>query len=213
MFFKEELKKFFKAADQLEYDNASKTKHIVVPPLFRMMYTCGLRSGEVRAMQRKHFNPLEGTLFIKESKGHKDRLIYMADDVCRLIKKYDSILENIYPGREYLFISPRGSKISSSAFNSYFQLVLHKSGIKSDTKQIRPYDLRHAYAVHRINQWIYEGEDLNALFPYLSRHMGHNRFEDTSYYIHLTSEFYPELKERMNSTHHSVIPGDDYENE
>lgn len=70
------------------------------------MYTCGLRSGEVRALQRNLFNPLERTLFIKESKGHKDRLIYMAEDVCRLITKYDLILESIYPGREYFLSAP-----------------------------------------------------------------------------------------------------------
>lgn len=213
MFTKEEIERFFKVADHLEYNHASKTRHIVVPVMFRLMYTCGLRAGETRALHRKHFNPLEGTLFIEESKGHKDRMIYMADDVCRLVRKYDSIIESISSGREYLFISPRGSKISHNAFNSYFHLLLQKSGIKSDAQQIRPYDLRHAYAVHRINQWINDGKDFNTLLPYLSTHMGHTRFEDTSYYIHLTSEFYPELKERMSCTHHSVIPGDDYEDE
>lgn len=213
MFTRKEVERFFKAADHLEYNHDSKIRHIVVPVMFRMMYACGLRAGETRALNRKHFNPVEQTLFIEESKGHKDRMIYMADDVCRLIQKYDSIIESIYPGREYLFVSPRGTKISHNAFSCYFHLVLQKSGIKSDTQQIRPYDFRHAYAVHRINHWINDEEDFNALLPYLSRHMGHTRFEDTSYYIHLTSEFYPELKERMSCTHNSVIPGDDYEDE
>jgi site-specific recombinase XerD len=59
--------------------------------------------------------------------------------------------------------------------------------------------LRHGYAVHRLNQWIKEGEDINALYPYLSEYMGHSNYADTDYYLSLVEDFYPEMEQRLSS--------------
>jgi integrase len=36
----------------------------------------------------------------------------------------------------------------------------------------RPYDLRHAFAVHRLTAWYREGADIHARLPWLSAYMG-----------------------------------------
>lgn len=33
--------------------------------------------------------------------------------------------------------------------------------------------------------WIEQGKDLDAYIPYLSTYMGHERFQDTYYYVHM----------------------------
>ena len=36
-----------------------------------------------------------------------------------------------------------------------------------------------------IRRWLDEGKDLYAMLPYLRAYMGHEKFEDTAYYIHI----------------------------
>ena len=64
---------------------------------------------------------------------------------------------------------------------------------------LRPYDLRHRFASELLQKWIDEGKDLYAMLPYMRTYMGHVRFEDTAYYIHL-------LPDRLLSS-----PGVDWE--
>jgi hypothetical protein len=38
---------------------------------------------------------------------------------------------------------------------------------------------------------VQDGEDINALYPYLSQFMGHSCYADTDYYLSLVEDFYP----------------------
>ena len=55
--------------------------------IFRLIYCCGLRISEARKLKWNDADLEAGTLKIMHSKGHKDRLIYMSDDLAVLIKK------------------------------------------------------------------------------------------------------------------------------
>ena len=52
----------------------------------------------------------------------------------------------------------------------------------------RPYDLRHAFAVHRLTAWYREGVDIHARLPWLSAYMGHVNVLGTEVYLHATPE-------------------------
>ena len=45
----------------------------------------------------------------------------------------------------------------------------------------------------RLNRWIREGKDINAMYVYLSEYMGHMNYRATDYYLQLVSEFYPDI--------------------
>ncbi|MCZ8510888.1 hypothetical protein O9H85_00220 [Paenibacillus filicis] len=47
IYTKQELKAFFFALDQCEYNQNSPARHLVVPVIFRVLYCCGLRSSEL----------------------------------------------------------------------------------------------------------------------------------------------------------------------
>ena len=70
----------------------------------------------------------------------------------------------------------------------------------------RVHDFRHSYAVHRLNQWVQDGEDINALYPYLSQFMGHSCYADTDYYLSLVEDFYPEMEQRLASINDVILP-------
>jgi integrase/recombinase XerD len=63
----------------------------------------------------------------------------------------------------------------------------------------RPYDLRHAFAVHRLTAWCREGVDLHACLPWLSAYMGHDNVLGTEVYLHATAELMGLASERFHA--------------
>ena len=70
----------------------------------------------------------------------------------------------------------------------------------------RVHDFRHSYCVYRLNQWVRENADLNALYPYLSEFVGHSNFADTDYYLTLAEPFYPDFEARMRAVNTAILP-------
>ena len=58
--------------------------------LFRTIYCCGLRISEARKLKWEDVDLHKGTLRIMQSKGHKDRLVYMTDDLADVCLLYTS---------------------------------------------------------------------------------------------------------------------------
>ena len=67
--------------------------------------------------------------------------------------------------------------------------------------------------MHRLNQWVKEGQDINALYPYLSEYMGHTNYADTDYYLSLVEDFYPEMEQRLSSVNDDILPEVHHEEE
>lgn len=175
------------------------TKHLVVSVIFRMIYCCGLRPIEARRLRRKDVNLFNGTVNILESKGHKDRIVVLSEDMLELCRNYGQCVETIYPDRKYFSPSPsvRGDGMYSMEWIiPTFRRFLQAAGI-SGYGEIQPrlYDLRHTFATHRLHQWVKEGKDVNACLAYLSEYMGHSNLESTAYYIHLLPTLYTDLPE------------------
>lgn len=63
--------------------------------IFRLIYCCGLRISEARTLKWSDADLGAGILTIMHSKGHKDRLVYMSDDLTVLIKEYKTVLNEL----------------------------------------------------------------------------------------------------------------------
>ena len=205
IYSKEDLSKLFKEIDSLQPSLRAPTKHLVVSVIFRLIYCCGLRPVEARRLRREDVNLFDGTVNILESKGHKDRIVVLSEDMLELCRNYDLRVEKIYPHRKYFFQSPsvRGAGMYSMEWIiPTFRRFLQTAGI-SGYGEVRPrlYDLRHTFATHRLYQWVKEGKDINACLAYLSGYMGHSNLESTAYYIHLLPTLYTDLPElRLDSS-------------
>jgi len=203
-----ELTAFFSAADNLEYNKKGKFRHIIVPVIFRVMYCCGLRPKEVRLIKKCDIDFKAKTIHIAESKGHKDRMVVMSEDVCALVEKYLSIIPHHFDKNEYLFPNWKGKDfLSSNWLCDMFWLCWDSSGIKNFSGESpRPYDFRHTFATKRLYAWMKEGKDLDAYLPYLSEYMGHAHFEHTAYYIHLVPEFFPQMSQMDLIRYEGLLP-------
>lgn len=82
IFTENELAAFFRAADSFIPHDKAPAIHLVVPAFFRTVYCCGLRPSEARLLLTENVDLNRGILNIIESKGHKDRLVPMSEDLC-----------------------------------------------------------------------------------------------------------------------------------
>lgn len=185
IFTDEELSAIFTEADCLKRNNNSPYRHIVVPVLLRLIYFCGLRPNEGREIKKSDVDLDCGTLFIRKNKSHKERIVPMSEDMRNLCVAYNEKLEIFSPNSEYFFPSPKGMQYSAKWLTRQFLLVWKCTQSAQCSERVRVYDLRHRFATTVMMQWLDEGADLNAKLPYLSAYMGHSRFSDTAYYIHL----------------------------
>ncbi len=160
--------------------------NIEYPVLIRLYYHCGLRLNEAVMLKREDVDLLHGSLYVRHSKGDKDRLVFPSEDLLVLISLYDSKMDQDYiRGREWFFPGfyvdrPFSKNAIDKKFKGWWM------GSFPDWKGKRPtiQSLRHAFVVHRMDDWVLEGNELKGLMPYLSRYLGHSGIEETVYYYH-----------------------------
>lgn len=208
IFTKDELRALFAAADSIGPSPYGGRRELVIPAVFRMIYCLGLRPGEARRLARSDVDHSAGTVYIRESKGHKDRLVYLSADLHGYLRTYDQAIGARHPDRTPFFPNRRGEYYSHCAINAWFSELLHTAGIHpaAGAPAPRPYDLRHAYVIETINRCAREGRDPAALLPYLSLHLGHSNSEDTWYYFHLAADFHPDLRRLANTGIEHLLP-------
>ena len=208
-----ELAAFFNSIDSCRPSPFSKARHLVIPVFFRLLYCCGLRSSEARLLHVSDVDLLKGTIYIRKSKGHKDRLVYLSDDLIQLCKVYDMKIMQLIPGREAFFPNKDGQFYSKCTVDCWFhEFWDHLPAAKHYSGNLpRVQDFRHSFAVKRLNLWVEEDKDINAYLPYLSIYLGHVQQADTDYYLHLVPEFFPVFQEKAGCISTDILPEVQYE--
>jgi len=212
IFTQPELQAFFREIDKCLPSPFSQARHLVIPVFFRLLYCCGLRPSEARLLNTGDIDLTTGRVFIRQSKGHKDRTVMLAEDVLALCRTYETKVSWIFPDRQAFFPNSKGEFYDHSTPDYWFHLFwdhLEVAGNYSGNPP-RVHDLRHAFSVRRLNLWVRGGRDINAYLPYLSMYLGHVHFTDTDYYLHFASEFFPLFKKKSTLACADLIPEADY---
>lgn len=187
-----EIQSFFKECDLYVLKHKSLGRPYVFPALYRFLYCCGTRCGEVRNLKCENVHLSKGYVDILQSKAHRDRRLYLSDELILYLKNYNNAIEICFPNRDYFFPGGNGGICSSTAVSSNFRNIWISAGLKRDGKvKSRAYDFRHHFACANIMRWSTEGKNVHAMLPYLMRYMGHSSLESTYYYIHLIPDYFP----------------------
>jgi integrase len=205
---KEEVAELIKAMSQPTSNNrvqARITKECKV--LFLLYFCCGLRLSEGRLLKKENVDAEKGILVILNSKGQKDRLVYLPNDGIETITEYQAYIETMCPDIPWMFPGSNPNKPISctgveSTFNRYWN-ALHNTDVLA--KHPTPHCLRHAFVVERLNDWMLKGIDTNAMLPYLSRYLGHKSPDETYYYYHLVDKAFDVIRNK-DVTSGNVIP-------
>ena len=175
--------------------------------LFLLYFCCGLRLSEGRLLKWEHIDLEKGIITIYESKGKKDRLVYLPNDSLSLLNDYKENQISLFPQTEWVFPGFNPQKpVSSSGVEACFKRHWAMLPVAQTTdKHPTPHCLRHAFVVERFNTWMLEGIDTNKMLPYLSKYLGHKSPDETYYYYHLVDKAFDTVRQK-DSVSSKVIP-------
>lgn len=208
----DEIRRFFDECDRCASHPNYPGRIYVYPALYRFMYCCGVRSVEARKLMCENVHLDKGYVDILWAKAHRDRRLFLSDELIQYLQKYNSAIQKVFPDREYFFPGGYGGICSACALATNFRNIWKSAGLRYDGKvKPRAYDFRHHFACSNIMRWSSEGKDVHAMLPYLMRYMGHSSLESTYYYIHLIPDFFPKYRDLTSSTENLIPEVDDYE--
>lgn len=204
----EQLRSFFSVVDsymppQPSFARLAPTYKV----LFRLIYCCGLRLSEACFLRRSSVDCIRGTLQILQSKGNKDRIVFMSPDVCSLCAGYDEYMQRIIGDRRWFFPGGKaGYPFEKTSIDRKFREFWNKTAFV-DRVDRRPtvQSLRHTFVVNKMNEWMENGVDTAVMMPCLSRYLGHSSIAETQYYFHTIERAFAVVR-RSDSLFPSVIP-------
>jgi len=181
---------------------------------FRLVYCCGLRNSEACNTKVEDVNLSQGILTIKQSKGRKDRLVYMSEELTQLCKSYIEFLKKVADGPiDWLFPGRTFSKPLKNSFmaKKFDEVWFKTAASKKCCKKPTIHSFRHYFVVNRMNRWMSDGSiNTEAMLPYLSNYLGHSSPSETYYYYHHVQEAFTIIRSK-DKISDLVIPEVPYE--
>jgi integrase len=183
-----EIELFFAAAAQIQTPCPWQWQAVA---FFTLMHSCGLRTGETRALQTGQVDLDAGHIDIIWSKGHRSRRLPLTDQVIAILDTCDWTSRAHFASRRTFFVSATGNQVSTATVGKIFGRIWDQAALPRPVagQQPRPYDFRHHFGYANIHRWMSAGDDVTARLPYLSRYMGHATFDSTYYYVHTSPDF------------------------
>lgn len=176
--------------------------------LFRLILCCGLRVSEARKLRLDMVDLENGILTIHQSKGNRDRLVYMPEDLCMLCRKYLEILYSRYRlSSDLLFpASDPDKELQVASIGKRFHQAWEKTPYAGkNVLQPTVHSLRHTFVVMRMNEWMKSGLKMDTMMPYLSKYLGHTSPDETFYYYHQVEEAFSIIRQK-DTSESFVIP-------
>lgn len=163
------------------------------PAVFRvavvLLYTAGLRRGELVRLTISDYDATERTLLVRRSKFHKSRIVALSRSTSEEIDRYLDARRRLPHSADAPLLVSNHSGVSAYSGGS-FGLAMRRLFRLADVRTTdghfpRVHDLRHTYAVHALLRWYRMGIDVQAKLPALSTAMGHVSIASTAYYLSL----------------------------
>ena len=114
VFTSEERKEFFECLNKLKIKRKNKRFLEECRVIFRLYYCCGLRLSEPLWLTWDDIDCDSGRITILQSKGYKDRVVWVTPDVAEMIRKYNEYISAECPDEVLVF---PGTKNSESLFS------------------------------------------------------------------------------------------------
>lgn len=185
----EQIVKLLRVASKLPVRSTS----LLRPQVFRLaivlLYTAGLRRGELVRLRICDYDRTERTLLVRVSKFHKSRLVALSPSAADEVERYLRARRRLphHADAPLLVSNHRGPRAYSGvSFGLAMRRLFRVANVRTpDGRLPRVHDLRHTYAVHALLRWYRAGVDVQAKLPALSTAMGHVSVASTAYYLAL----------------------------
>lgn len=162
--------------------------------LILVLYCTGMRLGEAVRLSTADVDLDRGTLMVQRSKG-RARIVPIRTDLvgalrCYVDKRQLLLGDHPHADPAALFLRRDASALTVKSASEALRKLLRDLGIKRQHGRMgaRPYELRHAFAVHRLTAWATAGIDVHAKLPWLSAYLGHLNVLGTEVYLKATPQ-------------------------
>ncbi|MFT4698348.1 MAG: integrase/recombinase XerD [Flavobacteriaceae bacterium] len=169
------------------------TKNLKHRAVIALLYSAGLRVGELINLQISAIDVDRRQLFIKNAKGRKDRVVILAESFIPLYLNYITT----YQPHQYFIESPKKGKYHASSIRSFLKGSCKRAGIK---KRVTPHTLRHSFATHLIEN----GVGLR----YVQDLLGHSKPETTMIYTHVARKDLLKIQSPLDTALLSLVETD-----
>ena len=176
--------------------------------MFRLIYCCGLRNSECCNIKIDDIDVDNRSINILNSKGNKDRVVYMPEDINNLCKKYLSYISDTIKSESYFLFPGLDAKkaIPNTSIDRVFTRYLNLTSFaKKCNNKPRVHDLRFTFVTKKINEWAQKNINFETMMPYLKSYLGHKNIQDTYYYYHISDELYGSIHSN-DTIGQSIIP-------
>jgi site-specific recombinase XerD len=169
-----------------------------------LLYSAGLRRGELLRLTLGDYNPAEGTLLIRATKFHKTRLIPLSPGVCSELGAFLALRSKkrlpMEAGSALIWNGHGGDGgYTGTGFAHNWSALCKALQIFTDKgKPPRIHDLRHSFAFQVLRRDYLAGGDVQAKLPLLSIYMGHVSIASTHYYLPFVEEIRAEAGDRFH---------------
>jgi site-specific recombinase XerD len=171
-----------------------------------LLYSAGLRRGELLRLTLGDFNPKEGTLLIRATKFHKNRVVPLSPSVSAELSAYLAVRHQsrlpMEAASALIWHGQRGGRgyTGTGVAQNWSALCRALKIFNAQGKPPRIHDLRHSFAVQALKRCYLKGEDVQARLPLLSLFMGHVSMASTHYYLPFVEALSSEASDRFHKS-------------
>lgn len=153
--------------------------------ILMLVYSAGLRVGEVVKLRLEDIDSKRMLIHIKGAKGRKDRYTMLSETALETLREY----WKQYKPEKWLFAGTMGDRhLSTRTVEKILEHACEKANIKKD---ILVHSLRHSFATHLLES----GTDLR----YIQEILGHKNSKTTEIYTHVSTKSIGRIKSPLDS--------------
>ena len=187
IFSAEQILALLREADKLAPTSGSPLRAEVYRLAIVLLYTTGLRRGELVRLRVGDYDREQRSFLIRASKFHKSRKVALSADAAREVDAYLAKRERLPCTHDAPLLAnglgPRQA-YSGGGLASGFRFLCRSAGVLTAAgKPPRVHDVRHTYATHVLLRWYRAGVDPQDKLPVLATAMGHVSPASTAYYL------------------------------
>ena len=203
IYSRQEILSLLRAAGQLSSSTISPILPDTAYMLILLLYTTGMRLSEALKLQLGDIDWKNQALIVRETKFFKSRIVPIAPSVTNELENYLQLRRQTglsIKNEAALFQNPhRKGHYSKTGARATFNKLLLQTGIKNSRGSTRPcmHSLRHTMAVHRVEQWYRQGQDVQSKLGLLSTYLGHVNISSTQRYLTMTTELLQQVSDRF----------------
>ena len=211
-----DIARLLAAADALKVHGAVPLRPAMIRLAVVLLYTAGLRRGELLRLRLGDVDLTDGTVMIHETKFYKSRLVPLSTDAQGEIRAY--LKQRLAAPWDVSTEAPLiGGHQHSHAIHEYSNTTIGRAlhelcitaGVQdADGRLPRVHDFRHSFAVQALLRWYRNGADVQACLPKLAMYMGHVSIASTAYYLHWIPEVAYTASGRFERRYGHLIAGE-----